>query len=88
MNTNYYCVTEGNGDGKNIGVVLAISDTEFREKLVKCLEEHFDETVEIPSETKLEDVMYGRELLLDIKFPNSEFESLDNQVYICETWVY
>lgn len=88
MNTNYFCVTEAEGDGRNIGIVLANTDVEFREKLKRCISEHFDEDSEIPDTTTLDDVKFGKELLLDVRFVDSQFQAEGTQVHICETWLY
>lgn len=84
---SYISLSETSNDSVHIAtVVFPKGDMEtFRTKLILALGEHFDASVEIPTDLSIDDIFIGKTVDFIAKFPHSDTSSC---ITICQTWLY
>jgi hypothetical protein len=86
-NVKYFSVCVATGDREHIGTIcvnMSFSN-ELSEKVVLACEEHFDASIELENLLDVNDYILGRNGNVKLNF---EDESISEEIFICESWLY
>ena len=83
----YFSVNAANGSGEHIGTICANTSEELKEKLGIACAEHFDQDIKIKDEVDINNFLQGRSGNVKIEVEIDE-EKFDDEVFICQTWLY
>lgn len=87
LKIKYFSVCVASGDKEHIGTVCVNLSfpNELSEKVVSACEEHFDASIELENLLDVNDFIFGRSKSVKINF---EDESISEEIFICESWLY